>query len=122
MTNTNFIAAFLESSGSPKEGRPRLRVSECAGLGSGGSIIGGRDGLPERVSARLGWLRRSQFQQQAIGLSLEVARLGDQILHLAANRWTAFNSGASCEGVRLVAQVVRFPFAFMYFSHDRSRT
>ena len=60
---------------------------------------------------RLGWLRRSQFRQQISRLSLEVARLGDQILHLAANRWTAFNSGASCEGVRLVAQVVRFPFA-----------
>ena len=36
MTNTNFIAAFLDPSGNPKEGRPRLRVSECAGLGSGG--------------------------------------------------------------------------------------
>jgi len=50
--------------------------------------------------------------------SLKVARLGEQILHLAANRWTAFNSGASCKGVRLVAQVVRFPLAFMHFGHD----
>jgi hypothetical protein len=38
-------------------------------------------------------------------------------LGLAAQRWTAFNSGASCEGMRLVAQVVRFPFALMHSSH-----
>jgi hypothetical protein len=31
------------------------------------------------------------------------------------------NSGASCKGMRLIAQVVRFTFAFMHFGHDHCR-